>query len=128
MKKAKAQGIGVHSQEEIIEFGKNDLRVLSDYLSDRPFFFGDEPTLVSLTDNLAGTLIIKKVLFYFMWLIVIPAGCSGVLTSRTTAVHRQGCYPSPARRYERVVPQLGGAGVPHQGARVPRLGRDLRDP
>lgn len=46
MKKAKAHGIGVHSQEEIIEFGKNDLRVLSDLLSDKPFFFGDEPTLV----------------------------------------------------------------------------------
>lgn len=47
MKKAKAHGIGVHSQEEIIEFGKNDMRVLSDLLSDKPFFFGDEPTLVS---------------------------------------------------------------------------------
>lgn len=48
MKKAKAHGIGVHSQEEILEFGKNDLRVLSDLLSDRPFFFGDEPSLVSV--------------------------------------------------------------------------------
>lgn len=48
MKKAKAHGIGVHSQEEILEFGKNDLGVLSDLLSDRPFFFGDEPTLVSI--------------------------------------------------------------------------------
>lgn len=48
MKKAKAHGIGVHSQEEIIEFGKNDLRVLSDLLSDKPFFFGNEPTLVSM--------------------------------------------------------------------------------
>lgn len=47
MKKAKAHGIGVHSQDEIVELGKNDLRVLSDLLSDRPFFFGDEPTLVS---------------------------------------------------------------------------------
>lgn len=51
MKKAKAHGIGVHSQDEIIEFGKNDLRVLSDYLSDRPFFFGDEPTLVRIVLN-----------------------------------------------------------------------------
>lgn len=47
LKKAKAHGIGVHSQDEIIEFGKNDLRVLSNLLADRPFFFGDEPTLVS---------------------------------------------------------------------------------
>lgn len=57
MKKAKAHGIGVHSQEEILEFGKNDLRVLSDLLSDRPFFFGDEPTIVS-------TVFIKYILYY----------------------------------------------------------------
>lgn len=43
----KAQGIGVHKPEEIIEFGQNDLKVLSDMLADKPFFFGDEPTTVS---------------------------------------------------------------------------------
>lgn len=48
MKKAKAHGIGLHAEDEIIEFGKCDLRVLSEYLGDRPYFFGDEPTLVSL--------------------------------------------------------------------------------
>ncbi|CAG5007155.1 unnamed protein product [Parnassius apollo] len=48
MKKAKAHGIGVHTQEEIIEFGKNDLRVLSDLLADKPYFFGDEPTLLDV--------------------------------------------------------------------------------
>lgn len=47
MKKAKAHGIGLHSQEEIIELGKNDLRALSDLLSDKPFVFGNEPTLVN---------------------------------------------------------------------------------
>ncbi|XP_063373648.1 failed axon connections [Cydia amplana] len=62
MKKAKAHGIGVHSQEEIIEFGKNDLRVLSDLLSDRPFFFGDEPTLLDVVafSNLAQLNFIDK--------------------------------------------------------------------
>ncbi|KAL0851986.1 hypothetical protein ABMA28_000260 [Loxostege sticticalis] len=62
MKKAKAHGIGVHSQDEIIEFGKNDLRVLSDYLSDRPFFFGDEPTLLDVVafSNLAQLQFIDK--------------------------------------------------------------------
>ncbi|RVE51533.1 hypothetical protein evm_003803 [Chilo suppressalis] len=62
MKKAKAHGIGVHSQEEIIEFGKNDLRVLSDYLSDRPFFFGDEPTLLDVVafSNLAQLQFLDK--------------------------------------------------------------------
>lgn len=56
MKKAKAHGIGVHSQDEIVELGKNDLRVLSDLLSDRPFFFGDEPTLVSIYFNESATI------------------------------------------------------------------------
>lgn len=43
-KKVKAQGIGVHTPQEIEEFGKQDLKVLSDLLADKPFFFGDEPT------------------------------------------------------------------------------------
>ncbi|KAJ3660178.1 hypothetical protein Zmor_004645 [Zophobas morio] len=43
-KKVKAQGIGVHSAEEINAFGQGDLKVLSDMLADKPFFFGDEPT------------------------------------------------------------------------------------
>ncbi|CAH0703618.1 unnamed protein product [Spodoptera exigua] len=62
MKKAKAHGIGVHSQEEILEFGKNDLRVLSDLLSDRPFFFGDEPTILDVVAfaNLAQVHFIDK--------------------------------------------------------------------
>jgi hypothetical protein len=46
-KKVKAQGMGVHKPEEILEFGQNDLKVLSDMLADKPFFFGDEPTIVS---------------------------------------------------------------------------------
>lgn len=41
--------MGVHTPEEIEEFGKNDLKVLSDLLGDKPYFFGDEPTVVSLT-------------------------------------------------------------------------------
>lgn len=43
-RKVKAQGMGVHSVEEIEEFGKHDLQVLSDMLDCKPFFFGDEPT------------------------------------------------------------------------------------
>ncbi|XP_068633091.1 failed axon connections [Battus philenor] len=62
MKKARAHGIGVHSQEEIIEFGKNDLRVLSDLLAEKPFFFGDEPTLLDVVAfaNLAQLHFIDK--------------------------------------------------------------------
>ncbi|XP_060520097.1 failed axon connections isoform X2 [Cylas formicarius] len=43
-KKVKAQGMGVHSPEEINEFGQEDLKVLSEMIADKPFFFGDEPT------------------------------------------------------------------------------------
>lgn len=44
----KAHGIGVHSPEEIEEFGKNDLKVLSEMLDCKPFFFGDEPTTLDV--------------------------------------------------------------------------------
>ncbi|XP_031630726.1 failed axon connections isoform X2 [Contarinia nasturtii] len=47
-KRVKAQGIGVHKPEEIEEFGKNDLKVLSDILADKPFYFGDEPTILDV--------------------------------------------------------------------------------
>ncbi|XP_055923274.1 failed axon connections isoform X2 [Eupeodes corollae] len=47
-KKLKAHGIGVHSAEEIEEFGKNDLKVLSDMLAYKPFFFGDEITTLDV--------------------------------------------------------------------------------
>ncbi|XP_019759096.1 failed axon connections isoform X2 [Dendroctonus ponderosae] len=47
-KKAKAHGIGVHTPEEIIKFGQEDLKVLSDMLADKPFFFGDEPTTLDV--------------------------------------------------------------------------------
>jgi len=46
LKKVKAQGIGVHKPEEILEFGQNDLKVLSDVLGDKLYFFGNEPTTV----------------------------------------------------------------------------------
>lgn len=46
-RKVKAQGMGVHSPEEVSQFGCTDLKVLSDTLADKPFFFGDEPTTVS---------------------------------------------------------------------------------
>lgn len=42
----KAQGIGVHKPDEIVELGKEDLSTLSELLADKPFFFGDEPSLV----------------------------------------------------------------------------------
>ncbi|XP_013418981.1 failed axon connections homolog isoform X4 [Lingula anatina] len=36
-------GIGRHSKEEVLKIGKDDLKALSDYLSQKPFLMGDEP-------------------------------------------------------------------------------------
>ena len=52
LKKVRATGIGVHSQEEIIQMGKDDLKVLSDMLGTNTFFFGSEPTTVSVLISL----------------------------------------------------------------------------
>ncbi|KPJ09246.1 Uncharacterized protein C6orf168 [Papilio machaon] len=62
MKKAKAHGIGLHTEEEIVEFGKSDLNVLSELLADKPYFFGDEPTLLDVVAfaNLAQLHFIDK--------------------------------------------------------------------
>lgn len=62
LKKVKAQGIGVHSPEEIDEFGRNDLKVLSDMLGDKPYFFGDEPTTLDAVafPNLAQIYFVDK--------------------------------------------------------------------
>jgi len=43
-KKVRAHGIGVHKPEEIEEFGQSDLKVLSELLGDKDFFFGDKPS------------------------------------------------------------------------------------
>jgi len=43
-KKVKAQGLGVHSAEEILEFGKQDLQVLEGTLGKKSFFFGEVPS------------------------------------------------------------------------------------
>ncbi|RZF33599.1 hypothetical protein LSTR_LSTR009055 [Laodelphax striatellus] len=61
-KKVKAQGIGVHKPEEIMEFGQNDLKVLSEMLADKEFFFGDEPKLLDVVAfaNLAQIYFIDK--------------------------------------------------------------------
>ncbi len=40
----KGQGIGRHSTEEIYQIGITDLNALSDFLADKPFFMGNQPT------------------------------------------------------------------------------------
>ncbi|KAL6255913.1 PREDICTED: failed axon connections isoform X1 [Trachymyrmex cornetzi] len=61
-RKVKAQGMGVHSPEEVSQFGCTDLKVLSDTLADKPFFFGDEPTTMDVVAfaHLAQILYIDK--------------------------------------------------------------------
>jgi len=51
----KAHGLGVHSAEEVLEFGKQDLRVLEDTLGDKQFFFGDKPSNVSTCLSMTTT-------------------------------------------------------------------------
>lgn len=44
-----AQGIGRHSRDEIYALGKADLDAMSQILGDKPFFFGDKPSLADAT-------------------------------------------------------------------------------
>lgn len=39
---AKGQGIGRHTEEEILELGKKDLKAVSDFLADKPFMMGEK--------------------------------------------------------------------------------------
>jgi glutathione S-transferase len=43
-KKLECHGMGKHSSEEIYAIGIADLLALSDFLSDKQYFFGDKPT------------------------------------------------------------------------------------
>ncbi|XP_012259160.1 failed axon connections isoform X2 [Athalia rosae] len=62
VRKVKAQGMGVHTAEEVAQFGCDDLKVLSDMLADKPFFFGDEPTTLDVVafSQLAQVLYMEK--------------------------------------------------------------------
>ena len=43
------QGIGRHTRDEIYAFGARDLDALSEVLGDKPFVFGDKPSLADAT-------------------------------------------------------------------------------
>ena len=49
VKEAIGHGLGRHSDDEIYEFGKSDLKSLSDLLGKKDYFFGKEPHLVRIT-------------------------------------------------------------------------------
>ncbi|HNP25105.1 MAG TPA: glutathione S-transferase C-terminal domain-containing protein [Nitrosomonas sp.] len=38
------QGMGRHQTEEISMLGKQDIDAISDFLDNKPYFFGDQPT------------------------------------------------------------------------------------
>merc|ERR1712203_438489 len=62
LKKVKAHGLGVHTPEEIEQFGKKDLQALGEMLSDKEFFFGDEPAMLDLVvySHVAQLVMIEK--------------------------------------------------------------------
>lgn len=39
-------GLGRHSRDEIYEFGKRDIKALSDYLNDKPYFHGNHISMI----------------------------------------------------------------------------------
>lgn len=43
------QGMGRHNKEEIFELGRTDLTAVSDFLADKPFFMGEQPTTLDAT-------------------------------------------------------------------------------
>jgi glutathione S-transferase len=49
VKKCRAQGIGVHKVDEVVEMCKNDLRALSTYLDGKKYLTGDKPVKVDAT-------------------------------------------------------------------------------
>merc|ERR1719499_2728560 len=62
LKKVRSNGMGVHTAEEIENFGKKDLQTLSERLGDKEFFFGDEPAMLDLVvySHVAQLVMIEK--------------------------------------------------------------------
>lgn len=49
LKQLYGHGMGRHSSQEIFEIGKKDLSAVSDFLANKPFFLGNQPTTVDAT-------------------------------------------------------------------------------
>ncbi|CAB4056962.1 Failed axon connections [Lepeophtheirus salmonis] len=58
IRKVKATGLGEYSNEELDHMGKDDLKVLSDFLGDQQFFFGDEPHSLDLNAFVQLTMLL----------------------------------------------------------------------
>jgi len=46
LKQIHGHGMGRHTEEEIFQLGKKDLKTLSDFLADKPYFMGDKPSIL----------------------------------------------------------------------------------
>jgi glutathione S-transferase len=49
LKAMHGHGIGRHSPAEIHEIGKRDITAIADYLGDKPYFMGDQPSTIDAT-------------------------------------------------------------------------------
>lgn len=49
LKQLHGQGMGRHTPQEIFEIGKRDITAVSDFLGNKPFFMGSEPTTADAT-------------------------------------------------------------------------------
>ncbi len=49
LKALRGHGMGRHSREEIYHIGKTDIGALADFLADKPFFMGEQPTSLDAT-------------------------------------------------------------------------------
>lgn len=126
-KKVKAQGIGVHKPEEIEEFGKHDLKVLSDILADKPFYFGDEPTTVSEMRTMP--YIYYDMCKGFLWtnddFNQILVGRCFICRAFTIAFYLERRQSSTERLHHWIMPKSNRPCITDQGTVFPRLGRNL---
>lgn len=60
MRDLKGHGIGHHEAETLYDFGKQDIQVIADFLSDKPFMMGERPrTLDAIAYSfIAGLLMV----------------------------------------------------------------------
>lgn len=83
--------MGVHTPEEVSQFGCADLKVLSDMLADKPFFFGDEPTTVnkiSSTSFILNKIILYSTSYKFLSISFQTVGRCSICTSCPNSVYR----------------------------------------
>lgn len=46
LKNLKAHGLGRHSRDEVYQLSQANVNALADYLGDKPYFFGDQPSVL----------------------------------------------------------------------------------